>query len=251
MADRQRPKYVINGEVAPDGFIPVPKDSRGRYTYQSPGLDENQVIQLNPYGPGAYPNVKEFLLDAAVGGAIWGNSWYRGGYKEAFSTEYLDSTVEPVVGVRDASLDFYSIVMPLGTGGKAVMEGAVSAFGRAETETFYRTMTGESANAFLNTGRMPAGSETFVTTDRAVAETYSGVTMKIEVKAGTTSQLEKIGVRNAAAAHPYPNMPLVGKGWMERKAFFKLEDDILNIGLGNGNALNIFNCNVVNCGVVR
>ena len=75
--------------------------------------------------------------------------------------------------------------------------------------------------------------------------------MEIKVGAGTTEKLAEIGVRNAAAEHPFPSMPLVGKGWMENNAYFKMENDVLNIGLGNGEALDIFNCNIVSCGPVK
>lgn len=36
-------------------------------------------------------------------------------------------------------------------------------------------------------------------------------------------------------------MPDVGKGWKETSAFFKAEGEQINIGLGKGKALDIFN----------
>ncbi|WP_167290011.1 hypothetical protein [Kosakonia radicincitans] len=39
----------------------------------------------------------------------------------------------------------------------------------------------------------------------------------------------------------YPDMPEVGKRWKENNAFFKSEDDQINIGPGKGKALDIFN----------
>jgi len=36
-------------------------------------------------------------------------------------------------------------------------------------------------------------------------------------------------------------MPLVSKGWTATSAFFKGEGDQINIGLGRGTALDIFN----------
>ena len=39
----------------------------------------------------------------------------------------------------------------------------------------------------------------------------------------------------------YPDMPNVGKGWKDNNAFFKSEGDQINIGLGKGKALEVFN----------
>jgi hypothetical protein len=38
-----------------------------------------------------------------------------------------------------------------------------------------------------------------------------------------------------------PVMPLVSRGWTSTSAFFKGEGGILNIGLGRGRGLGIFN----------
>jgi hypothetical protein len=43
------------------------------------------------------------------------------------------------------------------------------------------------------------------------------------------------------AAAAYPDMPLVSRGWTSTSAFFKGEGGIINIGLGRGPALDIFN----------
>jgi hypothetical protein len=36
-------------------------------------------------------------------------------------------------------------------------------------------------------------------------------------------------------------MPLVSSGWTATSAFFKAEGGIINVGLGRGAALNLFN----------
>ncbi|GAA0075628.1 hypothetical protein UT300005_00060 [Clostridium sp. CTA-5] len=77
------------------------------------------------------------------------------------------------------------------------------------------------------------------------------------MKAGTTQVLEEIGVRNGSSivAETYPNMPRVSKGWNQNNAFFKGEgisvnmsigEPQINIGLGKGKALDIFNDNIIN-----
>ncbi|ALB61133.1 hypothetical protein AFK62_00730 [Cronobacter condimenti 1330] len=44
----------------------------------------------------------------------------------------------------------------------------------------------------------------------------------------------------------YPDMPDVSKGWKDLNAFFKAEGDQINIGLGKGKALDIFNEGIYN-----
>ncbi|WP_312993583.1 RHS repeat-associated core domain-containing protein, partial [Chryseobacterium flavum] len=110
--------------------------------------------------------------------------------------------------------------------------------------TFYRTMSQESADIFMQTGKMPAGSETFLSPTRSFAEGYKGVTFKINVKHSTYADLLNIGVKDASSAHPFSNMPSVGKGWKSTNAFFKVEGNQLNVGLGNGKALDIFNSGI-------
>jgi len=59
-------------------------------------------------------------------------------------------------------------------------------------------------------------------------------------------------VRDAstAASAAYPDMPLVSSGWTSSSAFFKGEGGILNISLGRGPALDIFNNGIVGFEVV-
>jgi hypothetical protein len=55
--------------------------------------------------------------------------------------------------------------------------------------------------------------------------------------------LVNVGVRDSSAltSQAFPDMPLVSKGWSADSAFFKGEGTQINIGLGRGPALNIFN----------
>ncbi len=124
-------------------------------------------------------------------------------------------------------------------------------------EIFYRSMTDEAAEVLMKTGKMPAGTETFISPTRAFSESYVGKMFEFHVKAGTTAQLESIGVRNAVTNHPYKHLPLVSKGWKKINAFFKVEGvnnmglPHVNIGLGNGKALDIFNSNIINFTLIR
>jgi uncharacterized protein RhaS with RHS repeats len=113
-------------------------------------------------------------------------------------------------------------------------------------ETFYRTMSKEDYEELLKTGKVPATSETFISPTQGFSESYDGVLVKFTVKPGTTEALEGIGVRDNSriARSEYPEMPPVASGWKEDKAFFKGEGNQVNIGLGNGTALDTFNQNV-------
>ena len=86
---------------------------------------------------------------------------------------------------------------------------------------------------------------------RGPASQYEGATVQFTVKAGTTDSLLGIGVRNAGlTAEPYGSLPLVSRGWTSSDAFFKLEGATVNIGLGRGAALDIFNSNITNFSLI-
>lgn len=81
-----------------------------------------------------------------------------------------------------------------------------------------------------------------------VASNYDGVLVKFYMKKGTTESLKNVGVTDGTklVSETYGGpMPLVKKGWKQENAFFKKEGDQVNIGLGNGEALEIFNQNIV------
>ena len=66
------------------------------------------------------------------------------------------------------------------------------------------------------------------------------------LKPGTTKALQSVGVRDGSALTraAHSEMPMVSKGWKSNNAFFKGEGDQINIGLGNGTALDIFNSGI-------
>ncbi len=123
----------------------------------------------------------------------------------------------------------------------------------AEGETFYRTMSQANYGVLLSTGQIPATEETFISPSLEYASQYSGVTVQFNVQAGTENALMGMGVRNSAAGFTgtaYEGLPTVGGGWTDTSAFFKWEGGSVNIGLGNGSALNTFNNNIVSFGLV-
>ena len=133
---------------------------------------------------------------------------------------------------------------------KKVGTGIIRRFFTRES-TFYRAMSDDAAAVFMKTGKMPAGTETFISPTKSFAQNYSGTLFKIKVNSNVISQLQSIGVRNVASAHPMGHLPLVSRGWKGTNAFFKVEGAQMNIGLGNGNALNIFNSNIRSFKVIK
>lgn len=183
-----------------------------------------------------WPNSKAGMMDIMSGGEAalgsWNPKWWD---KASGRIDY--SPFDPIDLVTGAVAAKWAV-----SGAKVAEEVG---------ETFFRSMSDDAASAFFKTGRMPAGTETFISPTKSFAQNYSGTLFEINLNPGTVSQLENIGVRNAAAVHPYGNLPLVGRGWKSTNAFFKLEGTQVNIGLGNGTALDIFNSNIQNFRIIQ
>ncbi len=148
-----------------------------------------------------------------------------------------------------------NIGLPLLEAAAAEGAGRLLFSGAAKAETFYRALSKTDYEAFVKTGNIPATGETFISPTKEFSADYKGVLLEINTKAGTLKQLEAIGVRNIANAHPNAAMPVVESGWTKINAFFKLETNEaglqqVNIGLGRGKALEIFNKNIQSVKVV-
>ncbi|SFM67630.1 RHS repeat-associated core domain-containing protein [Chitinophaga sp. YR627] len=120
-----------------------------------------------------------------------------------------------------------------------------------EYETYYRSISNEHFAVLKATGKMPAGTETFISPTAAFSKGYEGVLLEFKLLPGTTAKLEAIGVRNAGNIinEAYPSMPIMKGRWRAAKSYFKQETNKyglkqINIGLGNGKALEIFNKNI-------
>ena len=120
-------------------------------------------------------------------------------------------------------------------------------------EVYYRTMSLKNYESFKKTGKIPATGETTISPTQAFSEGYDGVLVKFKVKKGTTDKLIDIGVRDESSilADKFPNMPKSKDGWGKNHARFKKEDEQLNIGLGKGKGLDIFNENIVEVDIIN
>lgn len=98
----------------------------------------------------------------------------------------------------------------------------------------------------VTTGRLPATSETFISSTKAFASNYDGVLVQFNLRSGASDALRSVGVRDASVLtrDAMGELPMVGKGWTKNNAFFKGEGDQINVGLGRGTALDIFNAHV-------
>jgi hypothetical protein len=123
--------------------------------------------------------------------------------------------------------------------------GATAPEAAPAPETFFRTMSKANLEQLQATGRVPATSETFISPSQEYAQGYEGTTVRFTARAGTQDALAGIGIRDpsAVASAAYPDMPTPQNfsGWTRTSAYFKGEGGVLNIGLGRGPALGVFN----------
>ena len=129
-------------------------------------------------------------------------------------------------------------------------------------EVFYRTMSKEHYEELLKTGRMIGTGETTTSPTRAFSESYEGYLVQFKMKRGTIDELKLIGVTdgNPLVKRLFGKMPMnseVGGNWSKSKARFKVEtlrttnSKQVNIALGQGEALNIFNNNIIEYQLIK
>jgi hypothetical protein len=129
-------------------------------------------------------------------------------------------------------------------------------------ELLYRSMSPEDFRQMKLTGEVPATGETFVSPLQAYSADYDGTLVRITVKPGTMNELQSIGIAgNPGTAKLFPELPTETSGWTTNNALFKLEgskgaknahiralnggNGVVNTGLGKGEALNLFNRNIL------
>ena len=121
-------------------------------------------------------------------------------------------------------------------------------------EVFYRTMSKEHYDELLRTNKMRATGETTTSPNMAFSEGYEGILVQFKVKRGTIEKLENIGI--ASGNHPdilelHATLKKDISPWNEKYARFKLEKGQVNIALGKGEALKIFNDNILEIKFVK
>jgi len=113
-------------------------------------------------------------------------------------------------------------------------------------EVFYRTISQENYDELLSTGRMPGTTETSTSPTQAFSEDYEGVLIKYYLNNGTIDQLRTIGRTDGSnlVTEQFGDMPLGTSGWINDFIRFKKEGNQVNIQLGRGPGINIFNDNL-------
>jgi hypothetical protein len=113
-------------------------------------------------------------------------------------------------------------------------------------EVFYRTMSKEHYEILLSTKKLSATGETFTSPTQIYSEGYKGYLVRISTQHGTIDKLKSIATTDGTpdVLRKFGQMPQSLSGWSQNKALFKSENGQVNIGLGKGDALNIFNDNI-------
>ena len=127
-------------------------------------------------------------------------------------------------------------------------------FGNLKSLVNYRTISSEHYEELSKTNRVLGTGKTTTSPTLDFSEKYEGYLVQFKVKRGTIKQLEKIGV--AARNHReilrlYPSLGKDIAPWSEEFARFKLERNQVNIALGKGRALELFNDNIIEFKLVR
>ncbi|MCB2251935.1 RHS repeat protein [Pseudomonas chlororaphis] len=129
-------------------------------------------------------------------------------------------------------------------------------------EIYYRTLSEQHLEILRNNFEVPPTSETFISPLQSYSQGYDGKLVRFTTKPGTMDELLKIGATaNSGTAPMFPGMSRAQKGWKANNALFKLEaknkphvnggNGVINTGLGNGKALEIFNKNIVDFEVLN
>lgn len=146
------------------------------------------------------------------------------------------------------------LVTNLKLGNKIGTKGAYEVF--EEGEVFYRSISKEHYSELLKTNRMPGTGECTTSPNQLFSEDYEGMLVKFKVKLGTIDELKAIGITDGSplVKAEFGTMPTnveIGGGWNQTRARFKTETlkstntGQVNIALGQGRALNVFNDNIL------
>jgi len=182
--------------------------------------------------------------------------WNAAGYNDDGSKPFLKRLSDNKTWNNFAE----NLALPLLEGASyADGAGELKALLKGGVQSFYRAMSKEEFAAFSTTGKLPVGGEKFVSTELAYSKSYIGkpgyeVLVQFNTKEGTLQKLAQIGVRdnsNLVKQKGFGSLPEVFKGWSPTNALFKGEGSTLNIGLGNGKALEEFNKNLLDYKVIK
>ncbi len=177
------------------------------------------------------------------------------GLSNAAGGQHMDGEIASQQEREGAMINTALIALPAPKG-VGMIDDALKA---GNTETFYRTMPYQHYDDLAISNSLSATSETMISPTKAFAENYKGALVEFKVTKGTQEALAAVGVRDGSkiATSTYPGMSKVSTGWNSTNAYFKgetlgeTEIQQLNIGLGKGDALGIFNKNIRSYKILR
>jgi len=125
-------------------------------------------------------------------------------------------------------------------------------------EVFYRAIFPHNYSHLITTGRLAGTSETSTSPTISFSEDYDGVLVKYYLRHGTINQLVQYGRKaqyNDLITQQFGDMPIAQRGWANNYVCFKKEGGTsrpqVNIQLGIGPGISIFNDNLIAFEVVR
>ncbi|CAN5281001.1 hypothetical protein BH09BAC5_BH09BAC5_08850 [soil metagenome] len=220
---------------------------------------------------GVFSYALDWLSDNTVGEMDRGmTKMYLGGYDKVAPKEIVPNNIRTIVnnqyiargtqeywnGVVNFETTIEMFAAPIAIYDAFSLAGLVGNRGQFA----YRTLSSNEYNILVRNKQLPSGwsNETFISRSPSYSNKYLGkpnyhVLLELELNEGTYEKLQKIGAKDYSKGTQMLDMPSISKGWMERgQTFFKYEEGGgVNIGLGNGNGLQLFNDNLKSYRVVN
>ncbi|GGW49142.1 hypothetical protein [Arenibacter certesii] len=117
-------------------------------------------------------------------------------------------------------------------------------------EVFYRAISKSNYDDLEANNRLLGTGECTTSPNQSFSEDYNGYLMKFKLKLGTINDLIDIGITDGSilVKQQFGDLPTnqdIGGNWNQTRARFKKEGTQVNIALGKGTALQIFNDNLL------
>jgi TANFOR domain-containing protein len=123
-------------------------------------------------------------------------------------------------------------------------------------EVFYRAISKDHYDELIQSKKLLGTGECTTSPNQAFSEDYRGYLVKFKVKQGTVDELRAIGVTDGSKLvkkqfGEMPTSPPDGSKWNQSSARFKQEGTQVNIALGQGKALEVFNNNLLEFELIK
>ena len=166
----------------------------------------------------------------------------------AITGKSTDDLVAELAGnAKTASGDSRAWLDIIPNGGGATIGSRGNYVQKESGEVIYRTISQSDYDQLLSSGRMPGTTETSTSPLQAFSEDYDGVLVKYYVNLGTIDDLRVIGRTDGSnlVRSQFGEMPQAVSGWIDNFIRFKKEGTQVNIQLGRGPGIDIFNNNLI------